>query len=128
MLRGSFGNWAYNQNQMGNSFISATATAPLSNILDNTYLFETTRNTELMLSNHWVQNASFVRCDNITVGYTFENLMRDRPRLRVFGAVQNPFVITGYKGLDPELVYNGGIDNSVYPRPVTFTIGLVANF
>ena len=128
VLRGSFGNWAYNQNQMGNSFISATATAPLSNILDNTYLFETTRNTELMLSNHWVQNASFVRCDNITVGYTFENLMRDRLRLRVFGAVQNPFVITGYKGLDPELVYNGGIDNSVYPRPVTFTIGLVANF
>lgn len=128
VLRGNFGNWAYNQNQMGNSFISATATAPLSNILDNTYLFKTTRNTELMLSNHWVQNASFVRCDNITVGYTFENLFKDRLRLRVFGAVQNPFVITGYKGLDPELVYNGGIDNSVYPRPVTFTLGLVANF
>ncbi|MBP3536520.1 MAG: TonB-dependent receptor [Muribaculaceae bacterium] len=127
-LRGAFGNWAYNQNMMGNSFISATATAPLSNVLDNTYLFETTRNTELMLSNHWVQNASFIRCDNITVGYTWDKLLKDRLRLRLFGAVQNPFVITKYKGLDPELVYNGGIDNSVYPRPVSFTLGVVASF
>ncbi|MDE6853992.1 MAG: TonB-dependent receptor, partial [Muribaculaceae bacterium] len=128
VLRGAFGNWAYNQNMMNNSFVSATATAPLSNILDNTYLFETTRSTDLMLSNHWVQNASFVRCDNITLGYTWDNLLRDKLRLRVFGAVENPFVITGYKGLDPELTYQHGIDNSCYPRPVTFTLGLVANF
>lgn len=128
VLRGAFGNWAYNQNMMGNSFVSATATAPLSNVLDNTYLFESTHSTDLMLSNHWVQNASFVRCDNITLGYTWENLLRDKLRLRVFGAVENPFVITGYKGLDPELTYQKGIDNSCYPRPVTFTLGLVANF
>ena len=81
-----------------------------------------------MLSNHWVQNASFIRCDNITVGYTWDKLLKDRLRLRLFGAVQNPFVITKYKGLDPELVYNGGIDNSVYPRPVSFTLGVVASF
>ena len=128
VLRAAFGNYAYNQNQMGNSFVSATATAPLSNILDNTYIFQSTRNTELMLSNHWVQNASFVRCDNITVGYTWDKLLKDRLRLRLFGAVQNPFVITKYKGLDPEVVYNNGIDNSVYPRPVSFTVGVVANF
>ncbi len=128
VLRGAFGNWVYNKNQMGNSFASATATAPLSNILDNTYLFETTRNTELMLSNHWVQNASFVRCDNITVGYTWPKLFKNEMRLRLFGAVQNPFVITGYNGLDPELVYNGGIDSSVYPRPISFTLGIVAGF
>lgn len=132
-LRGAFGNWVYNQNQMGNSFVSATATAPLSNVLDNTYLFETTRNTELMLSNHWVQNASFIRCDNITLGYTWDKLLKERLRLRVFGAVQNPFVITGYKGLDPEVINTGdpgrrGIDNSVYPRPVSFTLGVVASF
>ncbi|MDE6196999.1 MAG: SusC/RagA family protein, partial [Muribaculaceae bacterium] len=128
VLRGAFGNWAYNQNMMGNSFLSATNTAPMSNVLDNTYLFESVRNTELMLSSHWVQNASFVRCDNITVGYTWENLLKNNLRLRVFGAVQNPFVITNYKGLDPELTFSQGIDNSVYPRPVTVTLGLVANF
>ena len=81
-----------------------------------------------MLSTHWVQNASFIRCDNITVGYTWERLLQDRLRLRVFGAVQNPFVISRYKGLDPEITYSNGIDNNVYPRPVTFTIGVVANF
>ena len=94
----------------------------------NTYLFETTRSTELLLSSYFVQNASYVRCDNITLGYTWENLLRNNLRLRVFGAVQNPFVITHYKGLEPELVYSQGLDTSVYPRPVTVTVGLVANF
>ncbi len=129
VLRGAFGNWAYNQNQMGNSFISQSTLQPtLSNILNNTYLFEQTRTTELMLSSYFVQNASFVRCDNITVGYTFENLLQNKLRLRLFGAVQNPFVITKYKGVDPELTFQQGIDNNAYPRPVTFTLGLVANF
>lgn len=129
VLRGSFGAWNYNYNMMNNSFIQPfTSSTPVSNLLDNTYLFESPRNTELMLSNHWVQNASFIRCDNITVGYTWERLLQDRLRLRVFGAVQNPFVISRYKGLDPEITYSNGIDNNVYPRPVTFTIGVVANF
>ncbi len=128
VLRGAFGNWAYNKNQVDNSFVSATASAPLSNVMNNTYLFESTKNEQLQLSSYWVQNASFVRCDNITLGYTFENLLRNNLRLRLYGAVQNPFVITHYKGLDPELTYQQGIDSSVYPRPITFTLGVVANF
>lgn len=128
VLRGAFGNWAYNKNQMDNSFVSATNSAPLSNIMANTYLFESSKSTELQLSSYWVQNASFVRCDNITLGYTWQNLLRNNLRLRLYGAVQNPFVITHYKGLDPELTYNQGIDSSVYPRPITFTLGVVANF
>ncbi len=128
VLRGAWGNWAYNKNQVDNSFVSATASAPLSNVMNNTYLFESTKSTELQLSSYWVQNASFVRCDNITLGYTWENLLRNKLRLRLYGAVQNPFVITKYKGLDPELVYQQGIDGSVYPRPITFTLGVVANF
>ncbi len=128
VLRGAWGAWNYNQNMMSNSFVSVTATAPLSNILDNTYIFEQTRTTDLMLSSHWVQNASFVRCDNITLGYTWENLLKNQLRLRLFGAVQNPFVITGYKGLDPEVTFQKGIDNNVYPRPISVTLGVVANF
>ena len=129
VLRGSFGNWAYNKNQMDNSFAAMATNQPtLSNLMNNTYLFEQTRTTELMLSSYFVQNASFVRCDNITVGYTFDNLMKNKLKLRLFGAVQNPFVITKYKGLDPELTYQQGIDGAPYPRPVTVTFGLVANF
>ena len=47
-------------------------------------------------------------------------------KLRLYGAVQNPFVITKYKGLDPEVF--SGIDNNVYPRPVTYTLGVVINY
>ena len=78
------------------------------------------------LGNYVVENASFLRCDNITLGYTWPDLLNDNLRLRLYGAVQNPFVITKYKGLDPEVF--DGIDNNVYPRPVSFTVGLIATF
>lgn len=94
----------------------------------NTQLFKEARDTNAMTSSYFVQNASFVRCDNITLGYTWNNLLREKLRVRLFAAVQNPFVITKYKGLDPELTGFQGIDNSVYPRPVTYTLGLVATF
>ena len=62
----------------------------------------------------------------LETGGTWEDLIPNRLRLRLFGAVQNPFVITKYKGLDPEVF--SGIDNNVYPRPVTFTLGVIATF
>ena len=77
-------------------------------------------------SSYFVENASFIRCDNITLGYTFDKLLNGGLNLRLFGAVQNPFVITKYKGIDPE-VFNG-VDDNCYPRPVTCTLGLVATF
>ena len=129
VLRGNFDNWVYNKNQANNVFINpTTSTVPLSNVMADTYLFSQARNTEQLTSNYFVQNASFVRCDNITLGYTWDNLLHDQLRLRLFGAVQNPFVITKYKGLDPEVSYSKGIDNSVYPRPITFSLGVVASF
>ena len=94
--------------------------------MNDTYLFTSTKSTPLLASDYWVQNASFVRCDNITAGYTFENLLNNALRLRLFAAVQNPFVITKYKGVDPEVF--GGIDSGIYPKPITFTLGLVATF
>lgn len=128
VFRGAFGGWAYNKNQCDASFVSRTATAPLSNLMNNTFLFEQTRTSELLLSSYWVQNTSFVRCDNITLGYTWDKIGAAKLNLRLYGAVQNPFVITKYKGLDPELTAFQGIDASVYPRPTTYSIGLVANF
>ena len=59
------------------------------------------------MSDYWLRNGSFLRCENITVGYTWPSLLKDQLRLRLYGAVQNPFVITKYKGLDPEEVAVG---------------------
>ena len=75
-----------------------------------------------------------MRCDNITLGYSFRNLFKankyDGISGRVYFLVQNPFVITKYDGLDPEISNADykGIDKSFYPRPRTFMLGLNLNF
>lgn len=100
----------------------------LYNLVEADHYFEGTSviDTENKYSTYWVRNASFLRCDNITVGYTWENLLRDRLKLRLYAAVQNPIIITKYKGIDPEIF--GGVDSVVYPKPVTFSLGVIANF
>ena len=128
-FRASLGNYMYNNVLAANSTLANTyKNSNLSNLVKADYYFDGTINPSrnLYLSDYWLENASYLRCDNITVGYTFNNLAKHFSRLRIYGAAQNPFVITKYKGLDPE-VFNG-IDNNVYPRPVTFTLGLVATF
>lgn len=125
VLRANVGNWLYNSNMAGTTDIAANNALPLSNLMNDTFLFEN-MSSFTKLSDYFVQNASFVRCDNITVGYTWSNLLKEKLRLRLYGAVQNPFVITKYKGIDPESA--GGIDSGVYPRPMTFSVGVVASF
>ena len=123
VLRANFGNYVYNGPKYERSVVSTQY--GLHNLLNDTFIFNGT-DSNLPLSDYFVENASFVRCDNITLGYTFKNLNNGNTTLRLFGAVQNPFVITKYKGLDPEK-YNG-IDNDTYPRPITATLGVVATF
>ncbi|WP_306349973.1 SusC/RagA family TonB-linked outer membrane protein [Flavobacterium sp. '19STA2R22 D10 B1'] len=77
-------------------------------------------------SDYYIQNASFLRMDNATIGYTFKDLFRDGSTLRITGAVQNAFIITNYKGIDPEI--KEGRDNNLYPRPRTYMLGLNVNF
>ncbi len=124
-LRSNIGNWVYNNTMASNVFKSANSALPLSNMMNNTHLFAQESLPQIM-SDYFVQNASFLRCDNISVGYTWRDLLGEKLRLRLYGAVQNPFVITKYKGLDPEIF--SGIDNGVYPNPITFSLGLVASF
>ena len=126
VLRANIGNWVYNAPRRVRTNTSTIDAYGLNNLLQGEFLFHNTPTSQSALSDYWVENASFIRCDNITLGYTFSNLCHDKLRLRLFGAVQNPFVITKYKGVDPE-VYSG-CDNNVYPRPVTCTLGLVATF
>ncbi|RYU82469.1 SusC/RagA family TonB-linked outer membrane protein [Hymenobacter persicinus] len=74
------------------------------------------------LSDYWVHDASFIRMDNITLGYDFGSLIQESTNLHLTFAVQNVFTVTKYKGLDPE-IFNG-LDKNLYPRPRTFTVGL----
>lgn len=126
-LRANFGNWVYNNPRFEFGRLGAIVGYGLGNCVTDTYLFpDGVENDKLILSDYFVENAGFIRCDNITLGYTMDNLLNNNLKLRFFGAVQNPFVITKYKGIDPEVF--DGIDNDLYPRPITFTLGLVATF
>ena len=123
-LRASIGNYVYNNVLAQRSYLDGTySNSSLRNVVANDGVYF---NTQQYYSDYYLKNAGFVRCDNITLGYTWNNLLNDNLRLRLYGAVQNPFVITKYKGIDPEVF--DGIDSSTYPRPVSFTIGLIANF
>ena len=75
-------------------------------------------------TDYFVENASFLRCDNITLGYTFTQ--NPKVNARLYATVSNPFVITGYSGLDPEVV--GGVDNNIYPRSMNVIIGTTVTF
>ncbi len=78
---------------------------------------------EHYMADIFVEDASFLRCDNITLGYTFD---REKIKARIYATVQNPFVITKYSGLDPEI--SGGIDNNIYPRSLTSILGVSLQF
>lgn len=77
------------------------------------------------LSDVYVEDADFLRMDNITLGYTLRSIPFVE-RARIYGSVSNPFVITGYSGTDPEIGGDGsrGIDNNLYPRSRTFSTGI----
>lgn len=125
VLRANLGNYVYNAPRYSRTNVADVNRYDLHNLMANEFIF-TTVDTKANLSDYFIENASFVRCDNITLGYTFQDLLRENTTFRLYGACQNPFVITSYKGLDPENFE--GIDNNAYPRPVTFTLGLIATF
>lgn len=83
-------------------------------------------------SSRFVESGSYLRLDNATLGYTFKNLGEDFKRLRVYTSVNNLFVITKYKGIDPEINQGGtapGVDaRNFYPKTRTFLIGVSASF
>ena len=84
------------------------------------------QNSNNALSDMYVENASFLRMDNITLGYTFPKWLDGKASLRLYTGVQNAFVITDYSGLDPEVT--GGFDNTIYPRQRSFLFGANVKF
>jgi len=134
-LRASLGNYVYNDafastSNMSNSEIFVNSkylvNRPTDVVADNWSSTETTSTQ----TDYWVQNASFLKMDNVTLGYSFANLLKQGSwngiTGRIYGTVNNVFCLTKYKGLDPE-VFNG-IDNNLYPRPISFILGLNLNF
>ena len=129
-LRASLNNYVYNSVEAGGSDCNPTSVysfgalnnRPLMGVANNIQ----SKNDNTLLSDYFVQNASFMKCDNITLGYSFKKLFGAPIGGRVYAAVQNVFTITKYKGLDPEV--EKGLDNNIYPRPLTTLIGLSINF
>ncbi|RXQ96277.1 TonB-dependent receptor [Ancylomarina salipaludis] len=122
------GGQIYNNVIVGGRYQEMTVNEYLTNMPSeiNKSKFETAQ----QYSDYFLEDASYLRIDNITLGYNFTKLLK--PLLgfdmnaRAFATVQNAFVFTDYSGLDPEV--NGGIDNDVYPRPRTFLFGLNVKF
>jgi TonB-linked SusC/RagA family outer membrane protein len=124
--RANVGNFIYNNNQSNNAFYNQLygSTNVLRNVLSETSAIDFT--VPQYFSDHFIQDASFMRIDHVTAGYTFGKIGRAFESLRLSVTVQNPLLITKYDGLDPEVF--GGIDNNVYPRSRTFLFGVRANF
>ncbi len=127
-LRASVGNDIFNAFEAKNAqYDQLTTGGALGNIptavLDTNF---TTRDN-VALSDRYVENASFLRMDNITLGYTFPKWLEGKASLRLFTGVQNAFVITNYSGIDPEIT-NNGVDNTIYPRQRSFLFGANLKF
>jgi len=125
-LRAQLGQYVYNNIAAFNgSYQNITAGNVTPSNMDASVL-KTGFTAPQYLSDYYIQDASFLRMDNITLGYAFNVAGR---KWRLFGTVQNVFTITGYKGVDPTAAQNGvGIDNNIYPRSRTFTGGLSIRF
>lgn len=129
VLRANVGNYMYN-NVASSSGTLRNFLNPIGYINNGSRDYLTTgfsgSGSNYYLSDYYVQNASFLRMDNINIGYNVGKVFHNKANLKINANVQNAFIITKYKGLDPEV--NGGIDNNFYPRPRTFVLGLNLNF
>ncbi|MGV3527771.1 MAG: SusC/RagA family TonB-linked outer membrane protein [Flavisolibacter sp.] len=128
-LRANLDNYVYN-NRFSNTGTQRNLIDPLG------YLANGSRNVletgfsgagdQYLLSDYYIENASFLRMDNISVGYNAGSLLSKNSTLRIGATVQNVFTITNYKGVDPEVF--GGIDMNFYPRPRNFVLSANLSF
>lgn len=128
VMRAEIGNYIYNQMNAG---LGTKSTVFGNNYLNNAY--SDLLNTDIsgtkngyVLSDYYIQNASFLRMDNANIGYNVGAICHGKSNLRLNFNIQNVFVVTKYKGIDPEI--SGGIDNQFYPRPRTYVLGLNLDF
>lgn len=129
VARASLGNYAYN-NVASSTGIQRNILNPLGIINNGSSDVLTSgltgNGSNDLLSDYYIQNASFFRMDNIHLGYNFGKVFNGTGDLKISANVQNVFIITQYKGVDPELPSGTtpGVDNNLYPRPRTYVLGL----
>jgi len=121
-LRAYLGNYVYNNVASNLGTYSEVTRGSPYNL--HASVLETGFATPQYLSDYYVEDASFLRMDNITIAYRFD--WGGRP-MRVFTTVQNAFTLTGYSGVDPTAGLNG-LDNNIYPRSRTLSGGLSIRF
>ena len=90
--------------------------------------FTAVNDTYQYMTDLFIEDASFFRMDDINLGYTFKEIGSWGGNIRVAASCQNVFVLTGFKGVDPETNNTSGINNSFWPRPRTFSLRLNVNF
>ncbi|WP_298370663.1 TonB-dependent receptor [uncultured Lutibacter sp.] len=131
-FRGQFNGQVYNSRRLTSGYIDK-AIPNNSNSLSNVLDFYTNSANENFINNdgnvkfsdYYLEDATFLRCENIVLGYSLNNLIQ-KTNIRIYGALNNPFIITNYSGQDPENF--NAIDNNFYPRPKSFTLGLTMDF
>ncbi len=128
---GMFGNYLYNQYNAGSGILSVLKN-PINHIGNASYSYLETgfrnNSNNQFLSDYFIENASFLRLDNINLGYNVGRVFQNKAALRISGSIQNVAVFTKYKGLDPENASDNGIDGNIYPRPRVYTLGVNLDF
>lgn len=128
-LRANFGNYVYNAFAANNSTIGNInpSLGYLWNYDESIYRTHFTQVNESIqrASDYFLENASFLKMDNITLGYSFKKFFTEKLSGRISFSVQNVFTITKYTGLDPEC---SAIDENLWPNSRTYTLGLNLNF
>lgn len=127
--RASIGNYVYDQVNADRAIVASIADPVNSNIVNNTTpdFYNTNFLNTNKESDYYVKNASFLKLDNVTLGYKFNDIFKGVKSFRVYTGVTNVFFITKYKNLDPE-VFNNGIDNTIYPRARMYMLGANISF
>ena len=132
-LRGSKGNEVFNLTANNLAYLS---NLPGRNVFKQAVTDGVTRDQPKKYSSRWIENGSYTRLDNITLGYTFNVKKSFLTNAKIYVSGQNLLLITKYKGLDPEVnsdvsatgVPPLGIDYLAYPRAKTVTVGLNVSF
>ncbi|WP_282117267.1 SusC/RagA family TonB-linked outer membrane protein [Cellulophaga baltica] len=131
-FRGQIGGQVYNARRLTSGWIDRAIpnnSNSLSNVLDFNSDTATTSFVNVQgnipFSDYFLEDASFLRMENIVIGFRVPNFLKDAS-LRIYGAANNLFVISDYSGQDPENF--NAIDNNFYPRPRVFTLGLNLDF
>ncbi|MCR4561019.1 MAG: TonB-dependent receptor [Bacteroidales bacterium] len=124
-LRANIGNYVYNGMAAGTGAKECLGYNNYQNLNISSSFLDTKFNVRQMYSDYYLENASFLKMDNISLNYNFGRITKFFGLNATF-TVQNVFTVTKYTGVDPEI--ENGIDNNFYPRPRTFSLGLGFDF